>query len=173
MLPSLADSSKSAEVGSTPSWFPHTSNWLGRHGFPLSNTIEMETRVLSKEDESSEKILKDDQEKINMFARLNNRLGDVKEELQSLQKQKDNLDDASTELALAEDSVKFQVGEVYVDVSTEEAEKLVAQLVEEMAGNVTRLETEKKSILDKMNGLKVQLYAKFGRSINLETDPDE
>lgn len=129
--------------------------------------------MLAKEDESSEKISKVDQEKINMFAKLNNKLGDIKDELAVLKKEKDNLEDASGELVLADEGVKFQVGEVYVDVSSEEAEKLVAGLTAENAANVARLEAEKASVLDQMGALKVQLYAKFGRSINLETDPDD
>ena len=132
----------------------------------------MEPRVLAKEDESSEKILKEDQEKINMFARLNNRLGDLKDELSSLRKEKENLEDAASELVLS-DTIKFHVGEVYVDISSDEGEALIGKLTAENAANVERVDKEVKSILQKMGDLKVHLYAKFGRSINLETDPDE
>ena len=130
-------------------------------------------RVVAKEDESNEKILKEDQEKINMFARLNNRLGDVKVELASLQKEKDNLEDASSELMMADGCVRFQIGEVYVEMDQDEAEKFLAQASEQNAKSVTVLQGEKGSIIEKMGQLKVQLYAKFGRSINLETDGDE
>ena len=133
----------------------------------------MDNRVLSKEDESSEKILREDHEKINKFARLNNRLGDIKDELASLKKTKDNLDDANSELILAEDGVKFQIGEVFVDMPNDEAEKLLEKAIEENAKSVTALEKDKATIVASMNDLKVQLYAKFGRSINLETDADD
>ena len=63
----------------------------------------METRVLSKEDENGAQILKDDQERINLFARLNNKLGDIKDELAALKKQSDNLEDAKSELIMADD----------------------------------------------------------------------
>ena len=63
----------------------------------------MEARVLSKEDENAAQILKDDQERINMFARLNNKLGDIKDELAALKKQSDNLEDAKSELIMVDE----------------------------------------------------------------------
>eukprot|EP00047_Mylnosiga_fluctuans_P004715 m.236137 g.236137 ORF g.236137 m.236137 type:complete len:133 (-) comp12932_c0_seq1:134-532(-) len=132
----------------------------------------MDNRVLNKEDESSEKILREDQEKINKFARLNNRLGDIKDELAALRKTKDNLDDANTEVALAE-GVKLLIGEVFVEVPNDEAESFLERAIAENAASVAALEKNKTDIVAAMNDLKVQLYAKFGRSINLETDPDE
>jgi prefoldin subunit 4 len=133
----------------------------------------MDNRVLSKEDESSEKILKEDQEKINLFARLNNRLGNIKDELADLKKQRANLDDAASELVLADEGVKFLVGEVFVDMATDEAEKLLEKSIQENSAGVVTLDNEKAKIVETMNQLKVQLYAKFGRSINLETDADD
>jgi prefoldin subunit 4 len=133
----------------------------------------LEARVLDKRDESSERIIKEDQDRINLFARLNARLEQLRSDLGALKQEKENLEDASSELALAEDNVKFRIGEVFVEMSSTQAEEYLEQTTESNAAAFTRFEREKKEVEGRMSELKVQLYAKFGRSINLETDPDD
>eukprot|EP00048_Salpingoeca_helianthica_P015182 m.225519 g.225519 ORF g.225519 m.225519 type:complete len:138 (+) comp16709_c0_seq1:61-474(+) len=133
----------------------------------------IESRVLDKRDENSERILKEDQDRINLFARLNARLDQLRGDLAALKKEKDNLEDASNELALAEETIKFKIGEVFVEMTSDEAEKYLAQTTESNAAAFARFEREKSQVEGQMSELKVQLYAKFGRSINLETDPED
>lgn len=58
----------------------------------------------------------EDQQKINKFARLNAKVDDFKDELKIKQNDVKNLEDASEELSLADDSEKipYLVGEVFI-----------------------------------------------------------
>lgn len=50
-----------------------------------------------------------------------------------------------------------------------EVQSLLTASTEEIDAEVTRLEEQKSEIKNEMQQLKVALYARFGRSINLET----
>ncbi|GFQ86709.1 prefoldin subunit 4 [Trichonephila clavata] len=71
----------------------------------------------------------EDQQKINKFARHNARLDDIVEELKSKENELQALEDAESDLMLSEDQDKitFRVGDVFVFVSTEEAQQMVEE----------------------------------------------
>eukprot|EP01136_Pigoraptor_vietnamica_P034224 Opistho-1_new@97928 len=127
--------------------------------------------MLAKEDEVDAEVNWEDQQKINMFGRLNNRKDEVADELEARKKERDNVKDAADELSLLEgdqDIVSFKLGEVFVHVSNEKAQELLNEKVAKLDEEVERLTNEVESINSTMKQLKVSLYAKFGKSINLE-----
>jgi prefoldin subunit 4 len=117
----------------------------------------------------------EDQQKINLFARTNAKLQDVKEELEAKKKDVQNLEDAESELGLIlddEELIPNQIGEVFVHCTQ-------ADTLERLRQSKATLQTEMSAMEDKctdykqiLTGLKAQLYAKFGNNINLEADDD-
>ncbi|KIW85063.1 hypothetical protein Z517_00451 [Fonsecaea pedrosoi CBS 271.37] len=130
-------------------------------------------RVLSKEEESEStdaEVTKEDQEKINTFSRLHNRSKALEEELGLKQKDKEDLEELSTELELAdEDSlIPYKIGDSFMHVPLAEAQELLATQTTEIDGEVSTLEEELETIKDQIRVLKAHLYARFGKGINLE-----
>ena len=64
-----------------------------------------------------------DQEKINEFGRLNNRLLEVSAELKQSKEDNEKLDDASAELMMAnsEGKIMLLIGEAFIETSEEDA----------------------------------------------------
>ena len=117
----------------------------------------------------------EDQQKINKFARLNSRLEDLKEELKAKKGEIETLEDASTDLMMFEDDdekVPYQVGEVFVYLTQDEAQQKIESSKESLGESVKTVENKAQSVKDEMAGLKAQLYAKFGSAINLEADEE-
>ncbi|KAL1828289.1 hypothetical protein DCAR_0207490 [Daucus carota subsp. sativus] len=113
----------------------------------------------------------EDQQNINKFGRLNNRLHDLLDEIKIAKETNENLEDASNELILTdEEVVRFQIGEVFAHVSKDEVETRIDQLKETTDKSLEKLEEEKQSITAQMAELKKILYGKFKDSINLEED---
>ncbi|KAL4940379.1 hypothetical protein BDV06DRAFT_196812 [Aspergillus oleicola] len=137
----------------------------------------MSTRMLSKEDEatigSSEdtEVRREDQEKINRFSRLHQRETVLQENLKTKQKDKEDLEEISTELELADEDelVPYKIGDSFVHLPLEEAQGMLASSTEQIDSEVSKLEDTLGELRDEMQQLKVALYARFGRSINLET----
>ncbi|KAK0599962.1 hypothetical protein LWI29_010232 [Acer saccharum] len=113
----------------------------------------------------------EDQQNINKFGRLNNRLHELLDEIKTAKETNDNLEDASNELILTDEEViRFQVGEVFVHVPNDEVENRIEEMKEATSKNLEKLEEEKGTILAQMAELKKILYGKFKDSINLEED---
>ncbi|RZC52253.1 hypothetical protein C5167_020676 [Papaver somniferum] len=113
----------------------------------------------------------EDQQNINKFGRLNNRYHELEDEIKIAKETNENLEDASNELILTdEDSVRFQIGEVFVHMANDEVESKIDQMKEMTTKNLEKLEEEKASLLSQMAELKKILYGKFKDSINLEED---
>ncbi|KAL5835380.1 hypothetical protein ACOSQ4_014877 [Xanthoceras sorbifolium] len=112
----------------------------------------------------------EDQQNINKFGRLNNRLHELEDEIKIAKETNDNLEDASNELILTdEEVVRFQIGEVFAHVPKDEVENRIEEMKEATDKNLEKLE-EKETILTQMAELKKILYGKFKDSINLEED---
>ncbi|KAL4997809.1 Prefoldin subunit-domain-containing protein [Aspergillus recurvatus] len=134
-------------------------------------------RMLSKEDEATignsedTEVRREDQEKINRFSRLHQRETILEEKLKAKQKDKEDLEEISTELELADEDelVPYKVGDSFVHLPLEEAQTLLASSTEQIDSEVAKLEETLSDLRDEMQQLKVALYARFGRSINLET----
>ncbi|KAK5069469.1 hypothetical protein LTR64_008150 [Lithohypha guttulata] len=130
-------------------------------------------RVLTKEEESEtteNEVTKEDQDKINEFSRLHNRSKALEEELESKKKEKEDLEEITTELELADEDepIQYKVGDTFYAVKLPIAQKLLETSTGETEEEVTRLEDELSSMKEGMDSLKAHLYARFGRGINLE-----
>eukprot|EP00526_Cylindrotheca_closterium_P020094 CAMPEP_0113647026 /NCGR_PEP_ID=MMETSP0017_2-20120614/24870_1 /TAXON_ID=2856 /ORGANISM="Cylindrotheca closterium" /LENGTH=129 /DNA_ID=CAMNT_0000559013 /DNA_START=62 /DNA_END=451 /DNA_ORIENTATION=- /assembly_acc=CAM_ASM_000147 len=125
--------------------------------------------VRPAEEESEAEVRREDQDNINKFARLNARLHDVRDERALIKKSLERLDDAATELMMASgDPVLLLIGESFFDTTEEDATEFCEEEVERMQGQLESLEKEEGEILEKQTGLKKALYARFGKSIQLE-----
>ncbi|KAJ1294479.1 hypothetical protein BS78_01G149200 [Paspalum vaginatum] len=113
----------------------------------------------------------EDQQNINRFGRLNNRLHELQDEIKLAKETNENLDDAGNELILSdEDVIRFQIGEVFAHMPRDDVETRLEQMKEDAAKKLEGLEEEKESILAQMAELKKILYGKFKDAINLEED---
>ncbi|KAH8819225.1 Prefoldin subunit-domain-containing protein [Xylogone sp. PMI_703] len=133
----------------------------------------MQRRMLSKEDEagSEDEVRREDQDKINKFSRLHQRETALEEELKVKLKEKEDLDDVSNELELADedDLIPYQIGDSFISLPLPEVQEMLTASTQQIEEDVTALEEKLNAIREEMSQLKVQLYARFGRSINLET----
>ncbi|KAI1610082.1 prefoldin subunit 4 [Exophiala viscosa] len=130
-------------------------------------------RVLSKEEESEStdaEVTKEDQDKINTFSRLHNRSKLLEEDLNTKQKDKEDFEELSTELELADEDelVPYKIGDSFMHVPLSEAQELLASATTDLESEVSTLEEELSTIKEEIDGLKAHLYARFGRGINLE-----
>jgi len=118
----------------------------------------------------------EDQQKINKFARQNQKLEDVKDELTAAENEIVTLTDAATDVEenalMMEDGEKipYMVGEVFVMEEPDTVQTLLEQKKEDTKEQVKVLEAKASSIKEVMTDLKTQLYAKFGDAINLEAE---
>ncbi|KAF4447708.1 prefoldin subunit 4 [Fusarium austroafricanum] len=134
----------------------------------------VQRRMLSKADEEAAdevEVRREDQDKINRFSRLHQREIVLEEELSTKTKEKEELDDLSTELELADEDEKIQykIGDAFFHVSVEQAQEMLEEATEKLEEESTSLEEKLSSIREEMTKLKVELYARFGKQINLET----
>ncbi|PQE31150.1 prefoldin subunit 4 protein [Rutstroemia sp. NJR-2017a WRK4] len=136
----------------------------------------MQRRMLSKEDEAAVgadevEVRREDQDKINRFSRLHQREIGLEEELKSKHKEKEDLDDVSNELELAdeEELIPYKIGDSFISLPLSEVQELLTKSTENIEEEVTAVEEKLSTIREEMSQLKVELYARFGRSINLET----
>ncbi|KAL7959792.1 Prefoldin subunit domain-containing protein [Trichoderma compactum] len=133
----------------------------------------MQRRMLSKEDEAADEVevRREDQDKINRFSRLHQRELALKEELRLKIKEKEELDDISTELELADEDEKIQykIGDAFFHLPLEQAQEMLSTATTRIDEETEKLEEKLGTIEDEMSQLKVELYARFGKQINLET----
>lgn len=64
---------------------------------------------------------------------------------------------------------RYKIGDCFVSLPQPEVLELLSSLTEDIDKEVNTLEGRLSSIRDEMQELKVALYARFGKSINLET----
>ncbi|XP_074320845.1 prefoldin subunit 4-like [Silene latifolia] len=113
----------------------------------------------------------EDQQNINKFSKLNNRFQELEDEIKLTKEKCENLEDASNELILTdEETVRFQIGEVFAHVPISEVETRLEEMKDSTCKNLEKLLEEKDSVVAQMAELKKVLYAKFGDSINLEIE---
>ncbi|KAF4635841.1 hypothetical protein G7Y89_g2250 [Cudoniella acicularis] len=136
----------------------------------------VQRRMLSKEDEATAagdevEVRREDQDKINRFSRLHQREIAIEEELKSKHKEKEDLDDISNELELADedDKIPYKIGDGFISLPLTEVQERLSASTDRIEEEVTALEEKLTEIREEQTQLKVELYARFGRSINLET----
>ena len=64
---------------------------------------------------------------------------------------------------------RYKIGDAFVHLPLSEAQELLATSTEQIDKDVVVLEEKVSNVREEMQGLKVALYARFGKSINLET----
>jgi len=129
-------------------------------------------RMLEQEEENDEtaEVTWEDQQRINSFSKLNNRVRIIQEKLGELKQEKEALDDLSTELELVDEDepVLYKIGETFLHMPQLRALKRLEQdqaLVDQKVGALA-LQADECEV--QMKDLKVVLYAKFGKAINLD-----
>lgn len=65
--------------------------------------------------------------------------------------------------------VRYKIGDAFFQLPLEEAQSLLSTATEQVDGEAGKLEEKLSDLRDELQQLKVALYARFGRSINLET----
>ncbi|KAI8823443.1 Prefoldin beta-like protein [Fimicolochytrium jonesii] len=127
-------------------------------------------KMLEQEEEADTEVTWEDQQNINAFSRLHMRVQDLEALYEEKKKEKEYLDDLSSELELADEDepVKYRIGDAFVSLSLPACQERLKNeqktLTEELEGYSTKID----SLAEDMNKLKVLLYKKFGNSINLE-----
>ncbi|EFZ01371.1 hypothetical protein MHUMG1_02398 [Metarhizium humberi] len=133
----------------------------------------MQRRMLSKEDEQAGdevEVRREDQDKINKFSRLHQRELAMEEELRLKNKEKEEYDDLSTELELADEDEKIQykIGDAFFHIPLDQAQEMLEAATTKIDEETSELEDKIGSVREEMQQLKVELYARFGKQINLE-----
>ncbi|KAG8417690.1 hypothetical protein J3458_005177 [Metarhizium acridum] len=133
----------------------------------------MQRRMLSKEDEQAGdevEVRREDQDKINKFSRLHQRELAMEEELKLKNKEKEEYDDLSTELELADEDEKIQykIGDAFFHIPLDQAQEMLEAATTKIDEETSELEDKIGSVREEMQQLKVELYARFGKQINLE-----
>nr|ODN86953.1 prefoldin subunit 4 [Cryptococcus depauperatus CBS 7841] len=117
----------------------------------------------------------EDQQRINTFSKLNNRFTDVQDLLKAKREEKEYYDDLETELELADEDesqpIMYKMGEAFFYLSLEEARAQLKEDMNKYEQEIEKLENKAEDCEKGMKELKVLLYAKFGKQINLETSP--
>ena len=118
----------------------------------------------------------EDQQKINKFARHNQKLEDIKDDLKAKENEIVTLSDAANdveELSLTaeeEEKIPYMVGEIFVMETPDDVVALLEKKKEEVKAEMAVLEDQATAVKAVMSDLKTNLYAKFGDAINLEAD---
>ncbi|KAK0225476.1 Prefoldin subunit 4 [Armillaria fumosa] len=123
-----------------------------------------------EENDDAAEVTWEDQQRINTFSKLNTRMRSIDEKLEELKQEKEALDDLSTELELADedDPVLYKVGETFLHMPHPRAMKRLERDQAAIDSQVSILAAKSEACQKEMNELKVVLYAKFGRAINLD-----
>ncbi|KAG0701292.1 Prefoldin subunit 4 [Suillus ampliporus] len=129
-------------------------------------------RMLAEEEENddSAEVTWEDQQRINTFSKLNTRLRSIEERLEELKQEKEALDDLSTELELTDedDTVLYKIGESFLHLPQPRAMKRLEKDQAIISAQLSDLSENAEQCEKEMKELKVTLYARFGRAINLD-----
>ncbi|KAK4651286.1 hypothetical protein QC762_604850 [Podospora pseudocomata] len=137
--------------------------------------MNLSRRMLTKEEEDAVgdeiEVRREDQDKINKFSRLHSHELTLEEELKVKNKEKEELDDITTELELADedDLVPYKIGDAFFHLPLPQAQELLGLSIAKIEEEIGELEDKMATIREEMTQLKVELYARFGKTINLET----
>lgn len=112
----------------------------------------------------------EDQQRINKFSTMISKKDEQLDALQKLKTEKEYLDDLSMEIELLDDEeeINYKVGDAFFLVDAETAISKIEHENEELSSKISEGETVIEALDDELDELKKQLYAKFGKNINLE-----
>jgi len=132
----------------------------------------MNRRMLSRDEENPEdvEVSRADQDQINRFSTLHQKHGVLQEELKKRQQEKEYITDITGELELTEedDLVPYKIGDAFVNLPLPEVRKRLESSADELDTEIEKLEGQMETAREEREELKVGLYAKFGKAINLE-----
>ncbi|KAL9046726.1 MAG: hypothetical protein Q9214_000513 [Letrouitia sp. 1 TL-2023] len=116
-------------------------------------------------------VRREDQDKINKFSRLHQREMLLEEELREKAKEKEDLEEVSNELILLDDEEKvpYKLGDAFIMLPLPEVQDMLSSSTETIGNTISETQQKLTLIREEMEQLKVKLYARFGKSINLET----
>lgn len=118
-----------------------------------------------------------DQQNINKFARNNAKLTELKEEIEAKRKELTSLSDAREaldELAILSDlpAAPLLVGETFLIEPTDDILSALDTRKQKIEREIEEIQQRIQTIQNLLSDLKVKLYSKFGKSINLENDEE-
>ncbi|KAI5246814.1 Prefoldin, subunit 4 [Aureobasidium subglaciale] len=131
----------------------------------------MSRRMLSKDEEGEEtEVRREDQDKINRFSTLHQKEKLLQADLKTKEKEKEDLEEVSSELELADEDekVSYKIGDSFFLLPLPEVQELLAASIDRIDVDVTAVEEKLSELREEMQQLKTALYGRFGRSINLE-----
>jgi len=97
----------------------------------------------------------------------------LEEDFQKKKEEREALDDLSVELETIElmgegGPVLYRVGETFLHIPVGKAQKMLTADQEASMKEIDDLQTRLSECVEEMKNLKVVLYAKFGKAINLD-----
>ncbi|KAG9010408.1 hypothetical protein FRB93_004248 [Tulasnella sp. JGI-2019a] len=124
----------------------------------------------SIDDEADAEVTWEDQQRISTFSKFNSRLTELEETMEQKKQEKEALDDLSTELELADEvgPVLYKVGDAFVHIPLNEAQELLEHDQAALDKELDELRGRMDECESTMKELKVVLYSKFGKAINLD-----
>ncbi|KAI1795630.1 Prefoldin subunit 4 [Ganoderma leucocontextum] len=127
-------------------------------------------RMAKDEHDDNTEVTWEDQQRINTFSKLNTRLRSIEEKIEVLKTEKEALDDISMELELADEDqpIMYRVGEAFIHMPHPRAVKRLERDLSTLNDDLGKYTSSAEECERSMKELKVMLYAKFGRAINLD-----
>lgn len=112
----------------------------------------------------------EDQQKINKFSTLISKKDSKQAQLEKLKTEKEYLDDLNMELELLDEAeqIQYKVGDAFVFLKVSKALKKIEKDDEAITEKIEAIESLIEGYDEQLEELKSQLYAKFGKNINLE-----
>lgn len=109
-----------------------------------------------------------DQQNINQFSRLNQRLGDLEYDLSQLESSQEALNEINDELMLLDEDqpILYKLGDGFISMLKDQAEERLEIDVKEVEDEIKELRAKKEQCEKEMEELKIPLYAKFGDNIS-------
>jgi chaperonin cofactor prefoldin len=123
-----------------------------------------------KETDEEIEVRREDQERINEFGVLHRLVQDLGEDKKALQEQLNYIEDAEQEVMLAGDQQSFlvAVGSTYVPVDEGEFNSFIEKKRSVYEKKLKFVSTQAEQFEKRKAELKTVLYARFGKSINLD-----
>mmetsp|Transcript_27493 Transcript_27493/g.27714 ORF Transcript_27493/g.27714 Transcript_27493/m.27714 type:complete len:124 (-) Transcript_27493:88-459(-) len=122
---------------------------------------------MSASDENEVRL--EDQQNINKFGTLNNRLIEVRSDLKQANTDVEIFEDATTEMMMVSGGkIMIFIAESFIEADEDIATAYCEKKSEQLQEKITKLKCEEESILNQQESLKKVLYGRFGDSINLE-----
>ncbi|RIB18541.1 putative GIM3-Gim complex component [Gigaspora rosea] len=133
-------------------------------------------RMINQDEEVEAEVTWEDQQNINSFSKLNVKFSDIEERYGEKKQEDEYLDDLLQELEQQEllgdegELVRYKIGDAFISITLEDAAQRTKREKEFLSEELKKLRNEMDSLTTEMEKLKVLLYGKFGKAINLEKD---